>query len=482
MAEQQKKALPPGKEAGDKKSKGKEKAPKKQRVGTQPWMELVGFTACVLMVVGIAVMISSSMSGPPMPTTLVMASGIEAGSTTDVAKKYSAVLQEYGVTVELQPTTSSLESLQKLEAKEGSKDAKIQLAMVWGGAVTQAQDPKARSIASLYLEPLWVFHRGTSPFTRLTDLQGLRVAIGAEGSECNAITRELFADNGLMYSAQNAARTTTAVSTTILPLEGSDALVALRNGDLDAMVMLAPAESPLVNVLLKEPGLQVMEFTQQAAFERRYTFLAGVVLPRGTIDLGADLPSRDLRLVAPAVGLVGRPDLHPALINLLLKAARQINGRGDLISAPGVFPSSRYLDLPLNEVAENYFKDGTPVLYRYLPFATAVSVEARKALIFTVFLMIWPVFWGLPWLLRWRLRTRLFQWYRVVRSIETLVASEQDPKNLQKELQALETVEQQVMSEWVPLGSMGDFYNLRMHISFVQKKIELRIQGGGERR
>jgi hypothetical protein len=41
-------------------------------------------------------------------------------------------------------------------------------------------------------------------------------------------------------------------------------------------------------------------------------------VPEGVIDFEANIPDGDLQLVAPTTQLLARPDLHPALIKLLL--------------------------------------------------------------------------------------------------------------------------------------------------------------------
>ena len=61
-----------------------------------------------------------------------------------------------------------------------------------------------------------------------------------------------------------------------------------------------------------------------------------------------DLPGRDVTMVAPAVNLVAGPELHPALIDLLLQAAAKIHADGDIISTAGM-PSKQFLDFPLNK-------------------------------------------------------------------------------------------------------------------------------------
>jgi hypothetical protein len=63
------------------------------------------------------------------------------------------------------------------------------------------------------------------------------------------------------------------------------------------------------------------------------------VLPRGVIDLAADQPPKDLRLVAANAQLVAHADLHPALVQLLLQAAQQAHGEAGWFHRVGEFPN-----------------------------------------------------------------------------------------------------------------------------------------------
>ena len=70
-------------------------------------------------------------------------------------------------------------------------------------------------------------------------------------------------------------------------------------------------------------GLPVIEtFRQADAYLRKFRFLSKLTLPEGAMDLAKDYPPRTLQLVGPTVELVARHDLHPALSDLLISAAR----------------------------------------------------------------------------------------------------------------------------------------------------------------
>lgn len=67
-------------------------------------------------------------------------------------------------------------------------------------------------------------------------------------------------------------------------------------------------------------------------------------------------------MLAPTSNLVASPNLHPALVDLLLQAADQIHEGGSLFALPGEFPSPNYLDFPLSVEAKRFFEHGPPFL------------------------------------------------------------------------------------------------------------------------
>jgi len=82
-----------------------------------------------------------------------------------------------------------------------------------------------------------------------------------------------------------------------------------------------------------------MSFERADAYPRRFDFLTRLVLPSGTVDFAADIPREDVKLIATEAMLAARSDLHPALTQALLDAAREIHGGQGVFEAAGEFPN-----------------------------------------------------------------------------------------------------------------------------------------------
>lgn len=486
MADNDKKALPPGKAPGKDSPKARRDSADRDTPGPSassraleaakehPVLELLLIAGVLIGTVFLGFTIASFFTGAPMPRTLTVAVGLEGSTSDQLATQYAEVLKNYGVTLQKEATTSSLEALARLEQPRSN----VQAALLWSGTVRTSQQLNAVSLASVHLEPLWIFHKGDRSATHLRDLTGFRFAIGAEGTEANAIARELLADHGLLFNTPGMQGAPSG-ATELLPIEPNEGFTAMRAGDADALIALLPPDAPLIAALMREPGIQLIQLTQQEAFERRYRYLAGVTVPRGTIDLAADLPRQDYPLVAPVMSLVARPDLHPALVTLLLRTVTLQHRQGDLLINPGTFPSGQHLEFPLHETAEAYFRDGPSFLYRNFSFESAVWIEKNRAMFIPIFVLVLPLAYLTPWLFRWRLRRRISRWYKVLNLVDGLLLKETDAKVLAHEVDVLERVEKALNAMWIPLASMHDYYELRLHLSWIQKR--LLEKTGGER-
>ncbi len=158
-----------------------------------------------------------------------------------------------------------------------------------------------------------------------------------------------------------------------MPLSGLKAAEELQQGRIDAAFVIAAENAPVVQVLLRSPGIKLMSFAQAGAYQRRFPFLTKLTFPQGVADLVRDFPPSDIKVLAPTANLIVRDDLHPALQSLLLQAASEVHGKSGFFQDQGEFPAYKDQMLPLSPDAARYFKSG-PVLPAALP-----AVLARRA-------------------------------------------------------------------------------------------------------
>jgi len=197
----------------------------------------------------------------------------------------------------------------------------------------------------------------------LSQFTGKKLAIGPDGSGTNYLATNLLSMNGIEPEEPPEA------PTELWEMDDEEATQDLLNGKVDAVFFMADsASSKLMRKLLHEPGIKLMNFAQADAYTRRVGYLNKLVLPKGAIDFGKNVPDHDITLIAPSVELIARGDLHPALSDLLLEAAKEIHGRATLFQGRGEFPAPLEHEFHISDDATRYYKSGKTFLYGYFPF------------------------------------------------------------------------------------------------------------------
>jgi TRAP transporter TAXI family solute receptor len=411
--------------------------------------------APLALIVAAGFLVAYRYVGAPPPRVIRIATGAENGAYHAFAEQYAHLLAGDGIKLEVVPSAGTINNLELLRRGE------VSLALVQGGCASQADRADLQSLGSLFLEAMWVFTPRTSPLHRLNELAGKRVAVGPIGSGTQVLAKQLLGANGV--SESNA---------TFVHIDTSDVLPSLLRGELDAGIVVASAEAPIVRTLAGQQQLRLLDLERTGAYGRVFPFLAPVTLEEGVLDLGRNIPPRDTRLVATAASLAARQDLHPALIPALLDAAIRVHQAGGLLEETRQFPSANLVALPLNEDASRYIRNGPSLLYRWLPYGTAVVLDRVKVLLLPLVALLLPLFRIAPPLYQWRVRSRVYRWYAAVRDIDLAISSEEaDVATLRSRLHALES---DVASVSVPLAYTGEQYHLRLHIHLLQEELDRR--------
>jgi hypothetical protein len=225
---------------------------------------------------------------------------------------------------------------------------------------------------------------------------------------------------------------------------------------------------------MSEPGLSLLRFEQAEAYARRFPFLSVISLPRGSFDLGRDVPLQDVQLVSATANLIVRDDIHPALIDLLMDAATKIAGSAGMLRHEGEFPSAKGVDLPLSIDAERYMKSGPSLLQRHLPFWLAVWADRLLVLAIPLVAVLLPVLRYAPSVYAWRVKSRLYRWYGKLKALEMELDLAGKGLDAQAAAARLDEIELGVSHIRTPLAFSEHLYNLRSHIELVRRRLLVR--------
>lgn len=401
---------------------------------------------------------------PAPPKHVRLATGTPGGAYELTGELYAQWFAEKGIELETVSTAGSLENWDLLLS--GAVDA----ALVQAGTAPATAERELEAIVSVAFEPLFLFHRRELDMEepirtgRLEHLAEGRFAIGAEGSGTRHLMRVLLTETGFEEQLDE-------IGTTLLSLGGAQAVEALLAGSIDAAAFVMAPQAPLVQRLLATEGVHVLDLAQAPGLAQRLPYLSAVTLYAGVVDPRRNLPPEDVRMVATATYLVVRKDTHRSVVQLLIEAAQR-SSVPHLVGTATEFPSLAYTDIPIADDARYFFERGPNILHRHLPFWLASLVDRLAILIIPLLTVIIPLFRLAPAALQWSVRRRIFRWYRQIRLIDEELAGGNVPRSrLQSDLALLERLDQDVSATEVPLSYMEEFYNLRLHIAYMQQRV-----------
>jgi TRAP-type uncharacterized transport system substrate-binding protein len=415
-----------------------------------------------------------------------------------LAETYRRDLERYGVQYEIRQETEGFKTLKALlEAGPG-----INAGFIKGGLVGSMQGRLAtekakgryaefsqlHSVGRLFYEPIWVFTRGDLPISSLRDLKDKRILTGDMESGTRRIALQLLKANGIDTS--NAKKNPNFIRD-VLPADAAP----LLDGRADAAFLIEPADSELIQALLRVQNIRLMDFSAEAeAYDNRFPAIAMVVLRKGSVEFNPLIPSADITLLTTSVALVVRKDMHPALVSLLAQAvvANPKSGfdkAGDpvLLHRAGQFPSLDDPEFQVSNEARSVYKSGElPLLLRNLaplsanlgiPFSFTAFISSYAGQFLLVLIpalaLIIPFSRTLPAVYVWMVRRKLLYWYRQLKALEKDLDSRGAKFDLETHQAELERIDGAVRRIAVPLYFSSELYDLRLHIDLVRQRLSM---------
>ena len=341
------------------------------------------------------------LRAPGASRVVTMVTGSEGGAYEHFGKIYKEALAREGIELRLRRTSGSVENVRLLNT-----DPEIDLGFVQGGILNAPNSADLNQLGSLFPEPLWIFTRPPIDDGRLSSLSGKRIGIGASGSGTQLLPCNCWASMASRWIR------TTCSATEKSPLRA-------RSGVARSMHC---SWSPARNRLFCRPCWPRQDRPPRSAhseaYKRRFPHLETLTLPAATLDFVGGRPAHDVHLLGSNAVLVGKVDLHPALVSLLLQTAKQVHGEPGLFQRRGEFPAIRDGGLPVNPQAQRFYEYGTPLLQRYLPFWLAVLIDRLLISLLPVLAILLPLIRIAPPLYAWRKRSKIYRWYGELKFLE----------------------------------------------------------------
>lgn len=398
------------------------------------------------------------LADPAPPKTITISAGPHDSSLLNTAEAYKKILARNGITLKVLESDGSVQNLQRLtDPKEH-----VDLALVQGGVSDAAARSSLMSLGSVFYIPIVVFYRGKG-MTQLSQLEGKRIAIGREGSGTRRLSLKLLEANGIEPGGE----------TKMVPLDGMPAAEQLVAGNIDAALLSGDSTTrSLMLRLLGIPGISVMDFAEASAYTRLFPYLDEIDLPPGVLDLRRKVPRETLHLIGPTVEIVARPNLHPAISDLLIEAAQEVHGMPGLMQKAGQFPSTIAREYTISEDATRYYRSGKSFLYRVLPFWLASITDRILVLLLPVAVLLFPALRLIPALYGWRVRSRIYRYYGALIAIERGALKSTTDEQRKALLAELDEIEESLNTLRMPLAYADAFYVLREHVGFVRMHLD----------
>jgi TRAP-type uncharacterized transport system substrate-binding protein len=212
---------------------------------------LIRFGAASLGIFLLATAVAWIFMPAPLPKVVRFGTGPEDGYYAHFGLALQEKAMKRGVRLELFTTAGSVENIRLL------MDGSIDVGIIQGGNLNDAEAEQLSSVASVFYEPLLLVERADWDSDHI---EGGRIAIGEAGSGVHALASKLLADQGVHDGVPPG--------TQLIPIGGDEAVNALRAGELDSAVFISSVTIPWVRILFEDPRLRVVNFDLAEAFSR----------------------------------------------------------------------------------------------------------------------------------------------------------------------------------------------------------------------
>ncbi|GAA6180988.1 hypothetical protein NBRC116594_24260 [Shimia sp. NS0008-38b] len=387
------------------------------------------------------------------PKSLTLAAGARGGAYALMAERYRDVLARDGIEVVILYTDGSQDNATLLS--EGGIDAAFLQAGVF------VAPGHAEAIGGVFYEAMIFLARSDHDIPSNPALwRDLRISSGRPGSGTAAAFRDFQEAVGLSQNANEH-----------LELGFAQSVFALEAGGIDLAFLVSSIEAPYLAQAFSSDGLTLLQLSYADAISRHLDYADLVSIPTGAVSLEPVQPQTSQTMLALKAQLAINPQLHPALVNRLTMAAKELHSGRDILTERGVFPSPQGIGMPINNVARQLIQEGPTTWHNLLPYWAAAQVNRMLLLTLPILLLLVPLLRVVPMMYAYFRGWQVWKHYGRIREIETQIGAHTSAHELATLSEELELVDRRISRLKLPLPYRQTAYHARMHIDLVRKHI-----------
>jgi hypothetical protein len=229
--------------------------------------------------------------------------------------------------------------------------------------------------------------------------------------------------------------------------------------------------------LLQTNGLRLMNMGRALSYQRRLPEITRVTLPAGVLDLERNIPPENTDTVAASATLVATESLHPAIMFLLVRAAREIHADPDLVSDMRSFPTiAGFEEFAVPDHVRRLYTEGPPFLYQHLPYWLANLIYRLWLVAIAAFAIFVTVTDWIPKLYRYVLNLRVGRNYLAARRLEDEIRQTRDPADLERLVERLNALRRHSDSLSMPMLLEPNKSALERRLDNVEQTIQRQRQ------
>ena len=389
------------------------------------------------------------------PSKVVIAAGSPEGNYARLAQRYASELEDKGISTEIVYSSSESRELERLMDKNDSAS------VGFGHSVFASSSAGLQSLAVIDNEPIWVFSTLNGP-SAVSQVKGMRLAAGPKNSASFVAAKLILEHSGVPPE-----------SVVFRPEVGTAAAEALIDGKVDMVIATAADDAQLIQTLTRQGGIQFLSIEQAGALAAKGSVLQPLLLPEGTLQMGNNIPPKDITMVGLQTNLLIKPDVHPALQRSLIDAAIDIHEQPNFLQPHGQFPRFSNTEFALSPTAKAFSFGKRPWLETVLPYRIAQGAELLLYAVLPILALAAFVLTRIPRLFNWRVSASLNHFYGDLKFLESEMegVAASNPMGLRTLIERLDRLEQQVVAMELPDHFSERWYTLREHLSAAQDRL-----------